>query len=435
MKHYRMQIIRNIDFYTFCLLIFSFPFGKGLFLPVFAIWLVLSFISFFIHKDFEIIKTKRFLILPILFYFSYILSPTKYIDFKLYTSELLFYLPLILVPILYPSNRQIYNKNLTKLFWIFTIGCSSAALYYFIYAIYRSTSFVDGSIVFNPIHNYGWGNYIFSKELSYLIHPSYFALYILIALAFLGIKIKEWDSFSLKVKFSLIIVIILLVTCLAFLQSRAGLLSLGLLAITWLYRILITNRRYLVGVIILFIFIVSSFFIFSKFERFISTAKIFGLINQADDTLNVKREDPTTIRLWIWKSAASVIKENPIKGVGPSFVKEKLYDEYLRRDLVISASEKLNAHNQFLETFLGIGVIGFSLLLITILVPLWFAFKEKDWLFVNFLCLCFISFTFESMLERIAGIVFFAIFYTTLAQGFLNKSKINDFISILRIKR
>ena len=58
--------------------------------------------------------------------------------------------------------------------------------------------------------------------------------------------------------------------------------------------------------------------------------------------------------------------------------------------------------------------MGFLTLLASLLFPAWFAFRQKELLYLLFLALVSFHFLVESMLAKQAGIVFYAFFNTLL---------------------
>lgn len=100
---------------------------------------------------------------------------------------------------------------------------------------------------------------------------------------------------------------------------------------------------------------------------------------------------------------------------------EKELKDYAK-DVLISKNNKYkvylqkqyNFHNQYLQTFGEIGIFGF-LMLCYLLAHLFIqSIRIKDYLNVFFLLVVGASFLTESMLERQAGVAFFAFFYVLL---------------------
>ena len=406
-------VLGRLDFFAFFVVIFSLPFGKSIFIPILFGWLCALLISYFVKHDYSVDRFKGVLILPILFYLFHSFGVAQSTNLERGLFDMQMKLSLLLLPLLYPYRRESYQLNWRNFLWTFVAGCVASSLYYFGYALYRSYSLINGLWVFNPIPEYGWNNYFLSSEFSYMIHPSYLALYLLVALLIIGVGLSRWRKRGAGVKIAVTLVAVILVSALILLQSRAGILGFVLLALVWLLYLVFARRKYVVGVAVLVALFGLTYFVFTKFDRLANTAK--SLETTAEDGIkNQCKEDGTTVRFWIWKSALSVVKEHPVWGVGTGDVRDEMQKQFEHLGMVNSAKDRLNAHNQYLETWLGVGVFGLLALLAMLFVPFWVGIRMRDWLLVGFICLCSVSFLFESMLNSIAGVGFFAIFYTIL---------------------
>jgi len=415
--------IQLIDYYVFLILSFTLPFGRNFFSPILFLWFILVLASYFVKKDFSFVKYKDPLFIPILFYLVFAISSLLTSELKVGLNELQFKLPLLLVPLLYPTQRESYRQGFNDIMKAYVIGCVVASLFLFGYATYRSFSLVNSVWVFNPIPQYGWNSYFLGTEFSYLIHPSYLSLLLLFALLIVGLFTERWWMKGVVVRITVLFSTLILIVSLIMLQSRTGFLGFCILFLTLLTYLIFSKRKYVLGLFILFVFIVSSIVFINKFHRYSETLESLKKTVNSGVKFDNSKEDGTIIRLWVWKSATYSIGQHPIWGVGAYNVKEYLNQEYIKRDMKSAVTVKLNAHNQFLETWLGMGIFGLITLLLMFIVPLWSGIKSSNWLLVGFSCLCGLGFMFESMLERILGIVFFIIFYTILVNCGIQKVK------------
>jgi O-antigen ligase len=399
----------NPDYYVFAGLIFFLPFGKRMFMPILFSWICLVFISYFFHRDYTFPKKRGLLLLPVLFFLMHIMGFVLSADRAAGLFDLQVKLSLLLVPMLYPLRREKYSQGSRFLLWAFVIGCVVAFIYYFFFAVYKSLSLVNGHWIFNPVSSEGC-NYFTGTELSLNIHPSYLALYILTAILIIWTEIGNWWKKSFFVKAIVLLMMTILLINLLLLQSRAGILGFGLLALVWLPYLIIAKRKYVIGFGILIFLLSLSYLAIKKIDRYTGTARS---IKTTLDTSAVKpdKEDDTMVRFWIWKSAISVIKDHSVLGIGSGDIRDELKKQYEIEDMPYSALRKYNAHNQYLETWIGIGILGILAFLMMLIIPLITGIKLQNWLLVGFICLCGVSFFFESMLNTISGVVFFALFY------------------------
>jgi O-antigen ligase len=119
-------------------------------------------------------------------------------------------------------------------------------------------------------------------------------------------------------------------------------------------------------------------------------------------------------RIPVWLSSIEVIKENPLFGSGTGDVRLELNKKYKKYNLTTLLEKQLNAHNQYFETTIELGLPGFTLLFLLLLIPLIRSIKEKNVLLLFFVIITSYNFLFESGLNLSVGVVFFAFFYNFL---------------------
>ena len=102
-------------------------------------------------------------------------------------------------------------------------------------------------------------------------------------------------------------------------------------------------------------------------------------------------------------------------GVGTGDVKEAILNEYDQKVTKATEGKYYNCHNEFLETAVRLGIIGEILLLIILFSPFFNRSNyQKNRLLIGFLIIIILNFLFESMLDRLNGVAFFAFFYCLL---------------------
>ena len=128
----------------------------------------------------------------------------------------------------------------------------------------------------------------------------------------------------------------------------------------------------------------------------------------------------------IWSAANQVIAENLLIGVGIGDAKDVLLIEYEKRGMTGAMEHKLNAHNEYYQVFVSLGLIGFILLLMTLLLPLYSAFTSSNWIYILFLLIIILSFIPESMFETQAGVLFYAFFNSLLCFKIKNNTILSN---------
>ena len=136
----------------------------------------------------------------------------------------------------------------------------------------------------------------------------------------------------------------------------------------------------------------------------------WNLIMQQSDPIDPTSVESTAERVLVWEQAIELIKEHPLLGVGTGDVKDALVEKYVLSGLEGVESEKLNAHNQFLQSFAALGLFGFLSLALGLLLPAVMAIKRGNSVFFIFIVIIIINALTESILEVQAGVVFYAFF-------------------------
>jgi len=116
-------------------------------------------------------------------------------------------------------------------------------------------------------------------------------------------------------------------------------------------------------------------------------------------------------RFFFWDCSWGIIKDSPFIGVGVGDSQQRLDRCYLAKEPDTVTPEflgRFNAHNQFLQTTIELGLVGCSLVLFVFfgMIKRSIRFHSKDILVLIFFVLIFCCF--ESILVRNKGIIFFS---------------------------
>jgi len=145
-------------------------------------------------------------------------------------------------------------------------------------------------------------------------------------------------------------------------------------------------------------------------ERLETTTKTVKNI----EAIRPDMKESTGSRILVWQSGWQIIQEHPFFGVGTGDVKDALLEEYSHKGIKYAYSRRLNAHNQYLQTYLSVGLIGFLVLVAMLVWPGILAFRRKNYIYFFFILLVSMNILVESMFECQAGIVFYAFFNAVL---------------------
>lgn len=301
------------------------------------------------------------------------------------------------------------SKRRRSIFYVFTI--SVACLF-----LIRLGTNIHQIITDNASLHWGAG---FDKK-----HHSYIALYCLTGLCFLH---TEFTSYWKQLSWAQRIMNTLLIACLIaytiITNSRAGIFCLILLGALSSFHVGVMLRKPLYGFCMLIFFITLGILIHNlmpegqrRFTHTVTSTVELKNSTEEDATTSsteTKPEKQNDARIDIWKDAISVIKENPIIGVGVGDRDETLMARYRIR-MEKEDVPRLNCHNQYLDTWVSTGILGLIILLCLMGLPIYIGWKQKNPLIVLFIIMMGASALFESILDRLIGIQVFSFFYGLL---------------------
>ena len=310
---------------------------------------------------------------------------------------------LVIFPLLMIMPGETIRKKSGLLLKVFAISTLTFLVLCYMYALYRSISIVDGIFVFRPnLPEYTWLNYFFSLEFAIFQHPSYLSVFTLLS-AYISFE----NFFSKELPFNrriywLASSIILLVS-IYFLSSRAAILSTIItLPIYMFIKLNQPEKRNIfwivfASMVILFILVI------------LTNPRMNNYMDWRAEH-NVAHIPASSDRKIIWESVKDILGDNFILGVGTGDIQDELNKSYNSKGFKQLAAVNTNAHNQFLEILIENGIISLLLFLCMFFVMFYQALKKKSTLYLIYLIVVFISFLFETMLNRLAGVTFFSLF-------------------------
>ena len=246
--------------------------------------------------------------------------------------------------------------------------------------------------------------YFRESHFTLFMHRSYFACYLTIGVVLLLEKVEHERR--------VLNVILLLLLSVAAIQtfSKAGIIALTLVfslyAFVKLYKHSILMSFCVLGALIL------SFFYVWKSDNLLSIRfKTMKAAMEEIEFSNNPSIESNASRLLMWNSSVEVIRENPIFGVGTGDYDDALASQNEKRNNAGVLKLRLNSHNQFLNTWIQLGFIGFVVLTLLFIIP----FAGSVNFYKSLILLTFlINFLFESFLETQAGIILFCTFMLLL---------------------
>jgi O-antigen ligase len=331
------------------------------------------------------------------------------------------HISLIIFPLVLLLPGPFIMKRCGLLLKLFAISTFSFLVFCYWFAFSRSCSFQDGHLIFNPyLHDYTWLNYFYALEFAIFQHTSYLSMFTLLSI-FISFDASFNKSLPIKYRIFWIAAGFVMIVSVYFLSSRAGILTL--IVTVPVYSILkLRNHKYrsylilLVGFVTIILMIVA-----------FTNPRVNNYLKWKDEK-KVADVEVQNDRLIIYSSAVELIKSNYLMGVGTGDIQGELNKIYFRKGYPHLAEVNTNSHNQYFETIIENGLAAIVILVLMFSVMFYIAFKEKNMLYLMFLLIVIISFLFETMLNRLAGVTFFSLFSFLLL---LNESEKKSNVSNL----
>jgi O-antigen ligase len=397
-------------FYISLLIAFFLPLAH--FVPIIIVLLLLNWITEGdFRAKFKAISSSKSALLFCLFYILHLTGLLYTENMKSGIFDVQVKLALLIFPLIYAS-KPLQQEQLKPLFLSLLGG---SLLCSFILLMRATLSYTE-------THN---STYFFYEDFtSHFVHPSYLAMYLNVGITWLLIQLyKNAAVFGKYSKLITIILILFFSVILVLLSSKLGLITLTLIYLVAL--IYYSFKNYIVGVIGLTLAIVIGIGII-KFVPAITDRVTTAVAAITSPTVNNADAESTAVRMLIWKAANQVIAEQPIIGTGTGDSKDELINEYQRRGMTGAAGNHLNAHNEFYQVFVSLGLIGFIVFSTQLIAPLIVSIKEKNSMYTFFLIIVILNFLTESMLEGEAGVLFYAFFNAVLCFSFSKKNLISN---------
>lgn len=399
--------------------------------------MLVAFISFK-RENFNLQKEW---ILPVVLYVLMALSYFWSIDSKETLSALSKEIPLLLIPLGFFIFKTNTSEQKKKIIEYYSYVIVAFVLYYSIRAIIRYFIFHDSRMFF--YHGENDKDYGLVPKLLNAIHMSVF-----VAVAFFYFFAKEVKSKADNFFSVLLFGFILL------LSSKNIILVVILLCLINIFFFSKTAHKLRLRNLIVFGLLIGIIFSIGKIkDRFkaefqsntdksLSAAVIeenpsgvhYVSIKEAWTNPSFTPNDffnGTAFRVYQFRIFTELIQENPIflTGFGLNASYPKIKEKAVQYNLYMgvendsdSGYQSKNFHNQYVQNFAELGVFGFILLLIMLIVNVKNSIKSKDFVHFTFAFLMISLFLTESFLWRQRGVVFFTMMYCLFNSGIVQNS-------------
>lgn len=354
-------------------------------------------------------------------YSAYYQFTSRAFDFKLFKKLLpfSFYFILSAISIFYSEDKERALKSVIRLlpflllpFIFSTIHIKKKHFYTLLYAfsgfiimlcLYSHTCVLiklynNDDVLFNLFNSHY--SYLSLSEDTVGIHSTYYAYFVLTAISIILYKLQGTKKTLSKI--GLFLAIAYLSFFIFHLSSRLPIVVLFLIFNGAIVYYFFLKKKLRLGVIYLLLLYGITFFVGYNVRitryRF---QQIFGFTYANGIEYN---DGYNKLQQW---NAGIKANQNFLFGEGIGDANNEIYKSYEYLGLDAYAKKRYNAHNQFIQSFAGLGVLGLVVLLAIFGYTLYVFIKEKDFLGILFVLTSLILFLTESMLERHHGIALF----------------------------
>lgn len=391
------KIIKQFFFYSAVLTVLLMPFSKKLTVLAIGLFTISWLMTGEWMKTGKTALKQSMFVLAVSFFLIHVIGLVYSGNMHSAWFDLEVKLTLLIFPLIFFMSETLRENKQKFILWTFVI----------------STFFATLTCIGNAIYNYyenGLNTFSY-MTLSIFHHPTYFALFICLS-AVIILNYWFYSDFVKKVLLKIVFTFLLLffAVFIYMLSSKAGIFSYFMALMMMSVPALFKKTIRFTSVLVILFACFQLWFCLTRNNRFQS---VESSVTHAEQ--NTQTSESNAVRVLIWETTFDIIKENYALGVGTGDIKDELFKKYHERNMTGAIENKLNVHNQFLETWLGQGIPGITLLLLIFLIGIIRSLKTKDWMFLTFTLLLGFNFLFESMLNTQAGVVLFGFFFYYIA--------------------
>jgi O-antigen ligase len=372
------------------------PFG-GFLSVLIILWLIASWFCFDKEKAKKGLKSKWFQLM-IAFFFFHVISALLSDNLQEGIKSIEIKLSFIAFPYFF-FLFGFHADTIKRMVAAFVSGCFFALMACLVRATYIYYS--EGQ------------NFFFYNDFSYFIHTGYFSMYMLFGIVLLQLVYPAWfpgDKMlsPLRHFFTLMFVIGIFLCA-----SKIGIIAFFIVMMIVLLYKFKSHLNLKITFISVFALLLLTFALYklvpTPFERLANAFE-----TAQSENIDKTSGESTAVRILIWKESIGIIQENFWFGTGTGDWNDVLQKRYADKGLTGALEHNLNTHNQFFQTFIALGVIGFILLLTITLGTMIYGFVRKNYILFIFSLIIILNFMVESMLQAQAGNLFYVFFLCLL---------------------
>lgn len=272
-----------------------------------------------------------------------------------------------------------------------------------------------GCFIYAAWHYFSTGEAVFIyMQFSKFVHPTYYTMYIDLAFVFMYYALTtKGKELSKKEKLFIYISAVFLLVMVMLLESKMGQIVTAILIPVFLFNYFLSKKSRFKAVATVIAVVGLLVVGISKITRFHAMKDLISGKNR-----DVTSEESNQARFYVWQASWKVISEKPIFGYGTGDT-ATLQHQYLKDGMTGALNNKLNCHNQYLQTTIALGIPGIIILLGNLLIPFFKSIKQKRFVYMMFILILLFNFLTESMLEQQAGTMYYGLLNSLLMFNFV----------------
>ncbi len=393
--------------------------------------IVIATIIYFKKYNF---KLDYSLLLPILLYVLMLASIFWTIDKQGTSTALIKEIPLLLIPICFLFFQELTKETKQKIIKYYSYGIVLFSIFYLLKAIIRFYLSQNADVFF--YHE------LVTKEVN-AIHVSVY-----VAIAFFYFFIKP-----IKSAFDYVAIVVLFLMVFLLSSKNIIVVFIGLMIVYQLFYAKSAKKLRLKNLTVFTVLIGSLFFIGKIKDRFREEYETIMTDSTVNDVIskngnlvyNVSIKQAwtnntfqpndyfpgTAFRVYQFRIFLEMLQEDAIfwKGYGLNASYPKIAAKGVFYNIFLGTEEQQgyqtkNFHNQYIQNFAELGVFGFLILIIMLLVNLRNGINNKDFTHIAFAILMISLFLTETFLWRQRGVVFFTTMYCLFNSAIYKNKKI-----------
>jgi O-antigen ligase len=264
------------------------------------------------------------------------------------------------------------------------------------------------------------------QNFSSSIHPTYYAMFLCMAIIISIENFIKPDFFPKNITLKFILLVIPFIGTIL-LSTKSGLITLIVLMLYYGFKISFSKineskNTLKIKLIFWFFVILSSFFILRSDRFYVASLGLKQIHEKPFEELGTAGQ-----RILIWESVLEIAENKWLLGTGVGNDQQALNQTYREKKLVPFYEKSLNAHNQFLQALLILGICGFIFFVVYLSYPLTAGWRLNNPYLICFGIIILINALTESILNRQAGIIFWTLwsFILLVGRNFKNEIEIH----------